>query len=805
MSEQTCSGDIPRAIEGTSYAHRSSSARSAGRSTLYAFGGATRSGTLVNETFAMDCETLEWKRLETNGTPPSPRMGAAIAIVEDERLFVHGGAGEPNAYLSDAFELDLETLAWREVDLVGRAPSARAFHTVNALSKMLVCFGGDDGTEFKRETHYMRYDDNVWREPETAGYRDDDSDDVIWPCERACHTATALRDGDTLILFGGLGKNNKSLGDTWAWSASELCWTPVEPPSQTPEERFMHTSTIVGDGLVILGGMTLHMSGVDSGKKYSVFDHMYILTGMQLLTHPTWRAEDGTNGSLSLPGDARKKFSLTYPERVHPKKKLAAEIVKQTAADATPTVDETNDGSSLKDERETSPAKVDPPAVESTMFPSSAPREDPKKTAPAKKASEKGRKQKPAAAPKNEASHAPVDSSSKKGTTKETTTETSERGVAASSPSKPPQIPLPSVKLAPPDDAEEDELTQETDTDAPDDGALVAPPKSSLLTSSPVAEASTFEVPGAKSTSTKISGDDAGIGKSTPSPPKIPSPTVKLAKEEVRSKIPGVRLAPLHEDDWEEMDMYERVPSFNTSSDQEHPGDSPESNPYEWVTSEDNKFNILRNYKTGVEIRRIPIPECMQEEEAARFAKRKKANVPIVAPQPPPQAPPPQALPSPAPRPPQAEVTPTVKKPVDELTDIERLSIAQKLFETLEVTNFNEQYAALHPAQRARKLEIAWRALPDEERAEWVDMTRGPPSSRKRRQAAREGEQKESPMIGSYASGIVTGVFDRGYFATLRLEDDDQPRDYRAVLFPVKRESTADDARARARLDAMLD
>ena len=545
----------------------------------------------------------------------------------------------------------------------------------------------------------------------------------------------------------------------------------------------MHTSTIVGDGLVIFGGITLHMSGVDSGKKFSVFDHVYILTGMQLLTHPTWRAEDGTNGTLSLPGDARKKFSLTYPERVHPKKKLAAEIVKQTATDPTPSIDARVDTSAPVDEHVTSGVKIVQQVDEKPIFPTSALQKKSKKAAPAKKESEKGRKQKPVAAQKNETAPKPVDSSSKKGTTKETTTDTSGRGVAASSHSKPPQIPLPSVKLAPPDDVDEDEPAQAMETDAPVNVTRDASPPSP-----PVAEGSTLAPPGVKPTSTKTSHDDADYGKSTPSPPGIPSPTAKQAtkeKEDLRPPLAGVRLAPLHEDDWEDMDMIERAPSLNTSSDQEY---AAEVNPYEWVTSEDSKYNILRNTETGVEIRRIPIPESMREEEAERLSKKK--NVPTVSTQPP------------------AQITPVAaKKPVDDMTDLERVSIAKKLFATLEMTNFPERYASLDPVRRAHELEIAWEELAHEERTEWMDMTRGPPSSQKRVQAAREKVQNreaENPMIGTYASGIVTGVFDHGYFATLRLEDDEQPRDYRAVLFPVKaREPTADAERARRA--AMLD
>jgi hypothetical protein len=38
-------------------------------------------------------------------------------------------------------------------------------------------------------------------------------------------------------------------------------------------------------------------------------------------------------------------------------------------------------------------------------------------------------------------------------------------------------------------------------------------------------------------------------------------------------------------------------------------------------------------------------------------------------------------------------------------------------------------------------------------------------------------------MLGQYVSGVVTGGFDAGYFATVRVPTDAGARNYRAVLF----------------------
>ena len=786
MREEACQGDVPFAGEGTTYAWRRKGVNGSAAATLYAFGGQGKGGELTSDVHAMDCETRVWTRLVTKGTAPTPRAGSAMTISREGHLFVHGGVSEQadrsSVYLADAHELNLSTMTWREVKMRGNAPSPRAFHTLNALNKMMVCFGGDDGTEFKRETHYMRYEDEVWCEPETAGYRGGD-DAVCWPCERACHTATALRDGDTLIVFGGLGKNSVSLGDMWAFSASELCWTPVEPPSQTPDERFLHTSTLVDDGLVILGGMTLNMDGAArSGKKYRVFDHMYILTGMQLLTHPLWRAENVRDESQSTVADGRKKFALSYPERVPPKKKLTAKIAQEMTPTpkAAQAIEEVQKEKPAKKEvaQKEEPAKACllPEGIRFAAAPKYISVSDSSKN------QSKANTKKSKAQPKKKAQPVKV-------TTKEITTQAFEvSGTAISSRPNTVQIPLPGVKLAPPDDEDEDEAEKGTKDDV---HAVVALPPQPVSAKKNGESTSNVASPPKVNDTSPDSTDRAKTNH-----PLAESPSAKQKQEaatkqaKARLATPGVRLAPLDDEEWDAADLHERMPSFDTSSEQDR-AESPESDPWEWVKSEDKKFDILMNRKTGKEIRRIRIPESLQIE-----SDRRTSTMSPVAP------------------------TPEVARPRSS-DAAERSAVAQKLFETYETTNFAEKYQDMDSAQIAKALAAAWRELPDEERTYWLDTTRGPPSSRKRKELAepvdtaedtefraraqRTSQAQADMMIraemqyeaglgdfkggdvsclGRFVSGVIDGGFDAGYFATVRLEgEEDDPRDYRAVLF----------------------
>ena len=835
MDESATTGERPIAVDGASYVHRpartsrstsgserlTSGRAPANASLLVAFGGGTRDGVLTNDVHAMDTKTKEWVKLRTTGETPSKRMGHAATLSKDGRVFVHGGVGKnadgDDEYLADAYELNLGTLTWSKVPMRGSAPTPRAFHTINAMSTMMVCFGGDDGEQFLRQTYYMPYSDASWREPEMAGVGGKGKAGVMWPSERACHSATTLDDEDTLIIFGGLGTSSVSLNDCWAWSAGELCWSPVETPSQEPEARFLHAATVIGDGLFVTGGMTLNSKRVDSGKTHRTFDHVHILTGMHLLTHPSRRlralsASPEPNAQLGR----RKSFSKEFPDKLHPKKKLAiAQHAKQLRATAEAKKAETKKAKAVPEKKETAPTDADGKArakAVSTAVESPIPGQKP-------------------APPDDEDEDKEVEPQAKQVPTKDPEIpipgvtlappddeDEDDEPRAKQAPMKNAEIPIPGVKLAPPDDEDDDDEKAEEfkaqtvtkRTEIPIPGVRLAPPddedkddewqKNSTSKKTP-------SVPIVKRSPEANANDDGVPGKSTP--PVEESPTRKSKSKAV--PVPGVCLAPDDDEDWDVDDIYERMPSIQTSSEHEaNDDDAQQSVPYEWVMSDDKKFSIMRERASGKILRKIPIPE----DVVATLPKRKRAHA--------------EQQPSAAPKTAKTTTTtttttnplPEVSTPVAaarvEYSDHDH-KVAKKLFETLEVTKFPERYATLDDKKRVDSIDDAWCALSNKERNEWLEMTRGPPSSRKRlaiesverseedaddarrvsaahltmcarsetAHAAGIGDFRgaNTALLGEPVTGVVTGGFDAGYFATVRLGGADEPTNYRAVLF----------------------
>eukprot|EP00064_Thunnus_orientalis_P003279 superscaffoldBa00000260_g3288 len=117
-------------------------------------------------------------------------------------LFVFGGKNESEAVLGDGYFLCLEQQHWTEIPVEGTAPEAR--HS---------------------------------------------------------HTACSYQGG--AVVFGGLGKSGVPLGDTVVLRPIErgFCWEriAVEPP---PFPRYSHSAHVIGEKLVVVGGVWLHSVGV---------------------------------------------------------------------------------------------------------------------------------------------------------------------------------------------------------------------------------------------------------------------------------------------------------------------------------------------------------------------------------------------------------------------------------------------------------------------------------------------------------------------------------------------------------------
>ncbi|XP_067460305.1 tRNA wybutosine-synthesizing protein 4 [Thunnus thynnus] len=145
------------------------------------------------------------EQIVCTGDPPLPRWRHTATTVSHKGkdfLFVFGGKNESEAVLGDGYFLCLEQQHWTEIPVEGTAPEARHSHTAYSYH------GG-------------------------------------------------------AVVFGGLGKSGVPLGDTVVLRPIErgFCWEriEVEPP---PFPRYSHSAHVIGEKLVVVGGVWLHSVGV---------------------------------------------------------------------------------------------------------------------------------------------------------------------------------------------------------------------------------------------------------------------------------------------------------------------------------------------------------------------------------------------------------------------------------------------------------------------------------------------------------------------------------------------------------------
>uniref|UniRef100_UPI0037E8DBA5 tRNA wybutosine-synthesizing protein 4 n=1 Tax=Semicossyphus pulcher TaxID=241346 RepID=UPI0037E8DBA5 len=152
-----------------------------------------------------DTVKLSVEQMVSTGDPPTPRWrhtATTLRHTGKDFLFVFGGKNESKAALSDGYFLCLEQQHWTEVPVEG--PAAEARHS---------------------------------------------------------HSASSYQGG--LVVFGGLDRRGVPLGDTAVLRPTERGFTweriEVQPP---PAPRYSHCAHVMGEKLVVVGGVWLHSDGV---------------------------------------------------------------------------------------------------------------------------------------------------------------------------------------------------------------------------------------------------------------------------------------------------------------------------------------------------------------------------------------------------------------------------------------------------------------------------------------------------------------------------------------------------------------
>lgn len=167
--------------------------------------------TMYNDVVKFDLNTHTWKRLIVNsGVPPKKRKDH-IAVLYDHNMFIYGGVSEDQR-LNDFHVFDLLTHQWREIDVIGCAPSYRSGMKSVVYGDKMYMFGG--ASTFQEVNLQMHSNDlfefcftrHRWEWKALTG-------DI--PKHRSFHAMCVSEKEGEIFVYGGESANVQRLKDVY--------------------------------------------------------------------------------------------------------------------------------------------------------------------------------------------------------------------------------------------------------------------------------------------------------------------------------------------------------------------------------------------------------------------------------------------------------------------------------------------------------------------------------------------------------------------------------------------------------------
>ncbi|XP_054470733.1 tRNA wybutosine-synthesizing protein 4 [Anoplopoma fimbria] len=188
-------------------------------------------------------------------------------------IVVYGGRSSPLNPIRGLFRVTLETrdppgpldsedgdtgkLCVEEMVCTGDPPAPRWRHTATSVShkgkSFLFVFGGKDESEAALgDGYFLCVDQQHWTEIPVEGAA---------PEARHSHSACSYQGG--VVVFGGLDRRGAPLGDTAVLRPTDggFSWERIEV-QPAPVPRYSHSAHVIGENLVVVGGVWLHSGGV---------------------------------------------------------------------------------------------------------------------------------------------------------------------------------------------------------------------------------------------------------------------------------------------------------------------------------------------------------------------------------------------------------------------------------------------------------------------------------------------------------------------------------------------------------------
>ncbi|KAH9915345.1 uncharacterized protein B0H18DRAFT_1018353 [Fomitopsis serialis] len=190
---------------------------------------------------------MYWSRAPVYGFLPQHGVRAHSVTLVDNVAWLFGGCDEKGCW-RDIYLFNTETMQWSHPQMVGDIPPPCRAHTATLVDRRIVVFGGGEGPAYYNDVYVLDTVSRRWTHKVFP-------DDTPLPPPRRAHTAV-LHKGKVWVFGGGNGM--EALNDLWtldcSGSTERMRWEHVETRGRKPMPRGYHTSNLVGNVMVVIGG-----------------------------------------------------------------------------------------------------------------------------------------------------------------------------------------------------------------------------------------------------------------------------------------------------------------------------------------------------------------------------------------------------------------------------------------------------------------------------------------------------------------------------------------------------------------------
>ena len=177
--------------------------------------------------------------------PPLPEVlfhFAAAADAKTGNVLVFGGESPGSGAVSVTYLYDRKKQEWRRIDS-DETPPARSRHALCYLPsiKRFVLFGGRDSLgNFLDDTWVFK--GKSWKKLSPGAH----------PDARGSHAMATSGDGQNVVLFGGFSAAKGDLGDTWLFDGKK--WVKAITPASPAARSLSRMATFKDKGVMLYGG-----------------------------------------------------------------------------------------------------------------------------------------------------------------------------------------------------------------------------------------------------------------------------------------------------------------------------------------------------------------------------------------------------------------------------------------------------------------------------------------------------------------------------------------------------------------------